>query len=441
MDRKPIIGIRVETGFHQVKKFIYSGLIEALTRRYTIIWIAPRDISEELRIIFERYGTFLFIDFKCSKTGLKIQSLHRAIREAWLLKKGEQLFKLYNKPRPKRVRDRFLGINLLRYFADLFILSRIRHWYSASDFIDQLRKNKIEALITTSYNSEMSKVFFAASNQLSVPLFLMINSWKDIFVNSFIPFAQIREIWVWDNQMINDILKRNPHLKQSKFKITGNSSFDQLINYSPKYNKVYYDNKYGADSNKSWIYWTMAPPGIYDDEIDVLIAVGKKLLEAGLKTHLLVRRNPNHGEKDFSDRELPDNITFTNHLIKYDQEKDEIIQPLEDEIEWYDLLYHSKLNISIPSTVTLEFIFFNKHVINYEFDKQNQINHNLKSFFESGFYKPLFSNSNYVHRAQNMAELINSVAKHINNDEQAVAGHKKSSQIIIQRLDQYLQCL
>jgi hypothetical protein len=436
--RKPVIGIRVETGFHQVKKFVYSGLAEQLCQSYQILWIAPNNVSAELKLTFEPFGEFLLIDEKTLRQRSKVESYHRRIRESWLLQSGMSLFRLYGQSRKKKLTDTLLGLNGLRIVADNLILQVVSSYYVHDDLISKLKEKNVSTLITTSYNSIVSKVFFVCGEKTGIPVVLMINSWKDVFVNSFVPFKGFKDIWVWDNQMKQNILDRNPHLSNIQFYTTGNPSFDQLKIHEPKFSKEHYAQKYKANINRPWVYVTLAPPGVFDDEIRVFIKIAESFLAHQIEVEFFVRRNPNHNETDFQDLKMPQNLRLTEHLIYYDEAKDEIIQPLEDESEWLDLLHYTSFNISLPSTVTLEFLALNKRVINYEFNFDDKLNLGVRSFFESGFYAPLFENSKLVHRAMSMNSLLELSREIIQEDTSPTPDQKLSVDVIIKRLHTWL---
>ena len=108
-----------------------------------------------------------------------------------------------------------------------------------------------------------------------------------------------------------------------------------------------------------------------------------------------------------------------------------LIQSEAGEIEWLDLLYHSKLNLSVPSTATLEFLTLNKKVYNIEFNANNEIDNRLKQFFNAGFYRDLFDDKR-VFRIKNIEQLLEKIDAPNFSDEIKI--EKKASEIILEYL-------
>ena len=60
----------------------------------------------------------------------------------------------------------------------------------------------------------------------------------------------------------------------------------------------------------------------------------------------------------------------------------------------------------MPSTVTLEFLKFNKPVLNIGFGPDGKFNNLLSQHFEAGFYRDIFKSNNLVHKAKNLNEFM-----------------------------------
>ena len=110
-----------------------------------------------------------------------------------------------------------------------------------------------------------------------------------------------------------------------------------------------------------------------------------------------------------------------------------IIQSKEGENEWLDLLQFSALNLSVPSTVALEFLAISKPVINVEFNSQNKLEKHVNQFFEAGFYKPLFDERK-VKRCKNISSLLNEIENAPTTIEKVAKKNKRASSTITEIL-------
>src|SRR5690606_31617397 len=74
--------------------------------------------------------------------------------------------------------------------------------------------------------------------------------------------------------------------------------------------------------------------------------------------------------------------------------------PFEDDNEiWASTIEYSEFNISIPSTVSLEFLYFKKRIVNVCFDKKNECSWEIQRFWDAEFYQSIIHNS-LVRRAK-----------------------------------------
>ena len=226
-----------------------------------------------------------------------------------------------------------------------------------------------------------------------------------------------------------------PYLKKSNFVISGNPTFDILIGVKPSQNREFYAEKYGLPVNSKWLLYTMMPVGLVIDEIDTIQFVAQELIKKHSEEEytIIVRKNPTHKVADFKGLDLLDNLVIADHYCTYDKEKDMIIQSIEGENEWLDLLQFSTLNLSVPSTVTLEFLALRKPVFNLEFNSLNKIDNRVTQFFEAGFYRHLFKD-NRVKRFKNISDLLYGLDKVSFTVNPNVSSKKKSGLLITETL-------
>jgi len=416
---KPVIGIWLEFGFHDVKKYIHSGFYKQIAHSFNIVWFSIDKESKEFDDYFRSTGfPVKYIDVEAlAKKTLKIEGYNIAIRKAWMKKNSIGVFNNYTQQRERKFRDEIAGLGIIKSLLEKITLLVTERYYF-SKYVDSLFKqyNIVTVLSTNSY-STFSKAFMITAQANHLKTFYLVNSWKDLYINDFVPFTKLTGMFVWSERMKKEYLLHMPYLREDSLYVTGNPTFDTFVFSPAKQPRNYYSEKYGIDENADWLYYTMAPPSpSRNDEIEIAIAIAKTLLKHYSKHEkvILLRRNPNHSKEDFLEMNLPENLILTTHYSTYDIEKDMIVQSQEGEDEWLDLVTYSTLNISIPSTVSLEFLLKNKKIININFGSNGKYDQRLKQFVEAEFYKPLFERSDVVlcNSPEEIIEVINSYSKH-----------------------------
>jgi len=410
---KQNLAIVLEFGYHEIKKYITSGFAEKLSKKYNIYWFAIDKQNKEFHNYFSTAGTRLIY---INKNQLPIPNKtveHRnlSIRRAWMQNKKVGQFHNYKKIGARSLKTKLIGNNILKLYYEKKTLQFVINNYASTYIKNQFQKYEIDSLLFTSYNSNFVKAAVITAQQMTLKTWYLVNSWKDLYINNFVPFNNLTALFVWSVQMQKDYLFHCNYLKQIPFYNTGNPTLDALLDYQPKQPLTYYSKKYNFNPNAKIGYYTMMPPGLVNDEIETINLTANYLLKLHSKEELvlLIRRNPNHDKKKFNDFELPKNTILTEHFTTYDKEKDLIIQTTEGEQEWLDLLYYTHFNLSVPSTVTLEFLTLNKPVLNIAYGPKGKLDNRISQHFNAGFYKPLFKNNKLIIKIDNLEELKMSI--------------------------------
>lgn len=412
MNNKPALAILLEFGFHEIKKYIHSGFARKLAEKFDIIWLAVNKNSKEFDEYFRNTGfPLIYIDSKKFAEGTKLEDYNQSVRRSYFVNHHKGLFHNYSTIRKKSFKTIIVGNTLFRYLFEKSSLSIIKRQYFSA-YLDEIYKsNKVNMVLTTSYASSFSKAAMVTAHASNLKTWHLVNSWKDLFINNFLPFDFLDGIFVWSERMKLDYLKDMKYLNPAIIHVTGNPTFDALIDSTPARDRAYYSEKYRLNPQATWILYTMMPPGIVNDEIESIILVAHELEKhyTANEMMILVRRNPNHGKSDFLDTDLPENLRIADHYCTYDKNNDMIVQSSEGEQEWIDLLHHCSLNLSVPSTVSLEFLTLGKPVLNIGFGPDGKEDERVFQHFKAGFYRPLFED-NIVKKVMDISELSNILA-------------------------------
>ncbi len=429
---KQNLAILLEFGYHEIKKYIPSGFAKKLSKKYNIYWFAIDKQNKKFHNYFSTVGTqLIYIDESLLPTPNKaVEYRNQSIRCAWMQNKKVGQFHNYKKVGTSTLKTKLLGNSILKSYYEKKTLQFIANNYASSYLKNQFQQYKIDSLLFTSYNSNFVKSAVITAQQMALKTWYLVNSWKDLYTNNFVPFNKLTALFVWSQQMQKDYLYHCNYLKQTPFYNTGNPTFDALLDYQPKQPLAYYSKKYNFNPKAKIGYYTMMPPGLVNDEIETINLTADYLLKLYPKETLVlfVRRNPNHDKEAFKDLVLPENIVLTEHFTTYDKEKDLIVQTEEGEQEWLDLLHYTHFNLSVPSTVTLEFLILNKPVLNIAYGPKGKVDNRISQHFKAGFYQPLFKNNKLVKQINSVNDIsfpINNIfdtkLEAVNNDTEKAA--------------------
>lgn len=408
---KPVLAILLEFGFHEIKKYIHSGFAKKMSGKFDIVWLAVKKNNKEFDDYFRSTGfPLIYIDNTKFAGSTKIEGFNQSVRRSYSVNQNKGLFHNYSTVRKKSFKTILIGNILFRYFFEIFSLDIINKHYFSEYLKEIFKSNNVNMVLTTSYASSFTKSAMITAHQLNLKTWHLVNSWKDLYINNFLPYNFLDGVFVWYDRMKEDYIREMSYLNPDNIFITGNPTFDILSVSKPHFSREYYAEKYQLPINSHWILYTMMPPGIVNDEIETIQLAAKEVL----KTHLpeeyciLVRRNPNHDKNDFLDVDLPSNMKLAEHYCTFDKKTDMIVQSTEGEQEWIDLLHYCDVNFSVPSTVTLEFLTLGKPVLNIGFGSDGKEDPRVRQHFEAGFYRPLFK-ENKVSKVMDIRGLNNAL--------------------------------
>jgi hypothetical protein len=411
---KERLAICLEFGFHDIKKYIHSGLASELAKEFDIVWLVLNKHNELLHEYLVNTGYDIeYIDStEILEINSRIEAYNQSIRRNWMVNKNLGLFHNYQIVRTKSLKTQLIGNSFLKHVFESLTLAHNRNYLNRY-LIELFKRKKFTKILFSGYSSTFIKNIMASAGHMSIETYCIVNSWKDLFVNNFIPRKSLTKLFVWDETMKADYLKHMPYLKTESLFNVGNPTFDYLIGSAPKFERVHYSQKYHLPIESKWIYYTMMPPGIVNNEIETIIFIAEQLCrQFGKEYMILIRKNPNHHRNEFMELKLPQNARLTQHYCEFDLEKDMLIQVAEGEQEWLDLLHYTIANFSVPSTVTKECMILGKLVFNIAFDKDNQIDQRLKQFFDAGFYRSIFDEKS-VFYIKNIESLILSLQNQV----------------------------
>lgn len=406
----------------EVRNLIVSGLAEKLKKNGEIVIITHYK-SELLNQLAKKYDLrqeYLPTEKYLRRSRLKIEGYFLSSRRSRLRLKGIKTFKLLKNSPDLSGKDYLKGNYLVYTLFRLITLKFINKNYFINELGDYLIKNKYTDVVMQSYYAPEQMSMGVTANRIGCKVWMTTWSWKEFYINEFIPF-QPNGLFVWSKKLKELYARFNTHIDNRAIIPVGNLSYDPFHNYKPCRSVDYYASKYGFTIEQSLILYTLVNPVVYKNEHLIIQKIIKALKIAFIDPPvLLLKPNPmdtTAGRFDFVEQEK--NVVMLDNLWEYDKEANFNTVSEEGNIEWMDLLYYAKMNISIPSTVTIEALLMNIPVINIGFDEKGSKNTSIQYLGKAFFYKDLFTR-NDVKLASNIEELI-FLIKHFENEEPAIS--------------------
>lgn len=375
----------------EYRNFFQSGLSQELSSRAKVSLLTYKKIDVILSELKEREISTIFLDpytFNTKKRN-KLESLFLVIRRTILKQRGKFLFRMFDDIKPLKLKHRIVG-NRLFYF----IFELISWRYNKKDYFDKeiassILNNNVTDIVIQSYFSAENMLVAITGKSLGCKVWVVNWGWKDFYFHEYVPF-EVDGLFTWSNDLKLKYLQFNKRLKSNAVFAIGNLSFDQMFNYSPARELEYYEKKYNFPKDSIIALYTMVNP-VFCDKEDLVIEIIHSELKStvGLENLIfLVKPNPmdvhrreNYDTNNFSE------IVYLDNLWHYDQANDFNLITEEGQTEWMDLLYYSKLNMSVASTVTVEALIMKKPVINILFGENGEMNKEFERFFNAPFYE------------------------------------------------------
>lgn len=377
----------------EYRSFFITNLSNKLLKQNDII-VIKRDINNDLFYMYEKEYTFKTINLErkyFEKSRLKIENIFQSIRRSRMKIKGFGTFKNYNAKSGEIFLKDILKGNLLVYcFFKFLTLKSIKKNYLDKSLQKVLLDNYITDVIISGYSSTSSINFAINSLSLNLNVWTFINSWKDFYINDFLPF-QPNAYFMWSDAMKEDYILMNKHIHIDTMIPTGNAIFDRFYNAKPSRNREYYEEKYTINKDKKILLYTMLDPDRYESESKIISLIYKELEKKYKNTFvILVKKNPFDSTKKIDNYfNGYQNISVLEHYSQRDKKNDFFIQSINGENEWIDLLYYSDIVLGAASTVALEAIMIKKPVITISFDEENNFSNFLFGLTQMNFYKKL----------------------------------------------------
>jgi hypothetical protein len=291
------------------------------------------------------------------------------------------------------------------------------------EYIKLLQEDKPSHLFFTHQRPPFLAPFLYAGIQNKIPTSTFIFSWDNLASKGRM-LGTFDYFLVWSNLMKSELLYFYSNVKKENIKVVGTPQFEPYVIKKYETTREYFINKFGLDINKKTICYSCADVSIGQNDPIVIEAIAEAIRNNKIEfpVQLLVRTSPAEDDSRFktvrdSYPEIIWNVpkwvlTRENHAESWSQR----IPSEEDIIDLRSLLGNVDLNINMCSTMSLDFMLFDKPVINTVFGNVDNGLYNDQRFLEYSHFKKVVD-SESVTIAKNATELTDQINEALSKPE------------------------
>lgn len=371
------------------KVIIYSGLPK---KSYDLIQLPKNVKIKELQIYTESRKTWFYRKLK----EVAHMYLHRNYYGI-----NNNLTRGY----PKKNTKRGILTKVVYKIANVFHSEKRINYYEKFQF-NSFKNNKVTQNYYNLLQSDNPIILFFthqrppylapllySAQQLNIHTCSFIFSWDNLASKGRM-MGNFDSYLVWSDLMKNEMKIFYPNVKEEDIKVIGTPQFEPYRLDKYKTDKKLFYEKFGLDNTKKIICYSCADTGIgANDSIHITSVMNYILKNNNQDLQLLVRTSPAEDGKRFEP--LKENfpqirwnipkwtLERSNHIESWSQR----IPSLEDMTDLKAVLKYSDVNVNMCSTMSLDFMLFDKPVINTVFGNEENGLYNDQLFLNYVHYK------------------------------------------------------
>lgn len=415
------------------RNFVMSDFITEAVQKFETI------------IIYSGLPINCYNDFDYLNIEIKELPVFKEGRFTWFFRKWKELGHLQKNKKfygmqdnltsgyPKSFSPRGILIKGLYFFTRIFhsnssiLLAENLQFLSFSknnitkEYLKLLTNDKPSHLFFTHQRPPYLAPFLYAAIQSKIPTSTFIFSWDNLASKGRM-LGAFDHFLVWSSLMKDELLYFYPNVKNEDVQIVGTPQFEPYVLDNYKSTKENFLSKFELDSSKKIICYSCADVSIGKNDPVVIKAIAEAIRNNEIKfdVQLLVRTSPAEDDSRFKAirDEFPEIIwnvpkwilTRENHQESWSQR----IPSQEDIIDLRSILENSDLSINMCSTMSLDFMLFDKPVINTVFGNLENGLYNDQRFLNYNHYKKVID-GNAVTIAKDKIELIDQINQTFGN--------------------------
>lgn len=308
------------------------------------------------------------------------------------------------------------------------------------EYIEFLNRDKPTHLFFTHQRPPYLAPFLYAAIQTKIPTSTFIFSWDNLASKGRM-LGTFNNFLVWSQLMKEELLYFYPNVKDENVQIVGTPQFEPYVLDKYKSTKEEFLSQFGLDSTKKIICYSCADVSIGPNDPLVIKVIAEAIRNNQIQfpAQLVVRTSPAEDDSRFKNirDEFPEIIwnvpkwvlTRENHQESWSQR----IPSYEDIKDLRSLLEFSDLNINMCSTMSLDFMLFDKPVINTVFGNRDNGLYDDQRFLNYDHFKKVVD-SGAVTIAKNKLELISQINEALQNPKKRNSERKSLIEMQVSKL-------
>ena len=424
------------------RNFIMSDFIDEATKQFDSV------------ILYSGLPISAYESISQSKITIKELDVYVESKPVWFFRKSKEVAHLQKYQSfygmkdnletgyPQNNSPRALLVKLIYFFTKLFpsdksilLAEKLQFLFFSKNRITQTYLKLLEGdqpshLFFTHQRPPFLAPFLYAAQQLKIPTSTFIFSWDNLASKGRM-LGTFDYFLVCSHLMQSELLYFYPMVKKEKVKVVGTPQFEPYV--MPKYETTAeaFHAKFRLNTDLKTICYSCADVSIGQNDPIVIRAIANAIRNNAIETkvQLLVRTSPAEDDSRFRSlrEEFPEIkwnvpkwiLTREGHAETWSQRV-----PSEEDIkDVRSLLEHVDLNINMCSTMSLDFMLFDKPVINTVFGNPENGLYDDQRFLKFGHFKKVVD-SKSVTIAKNETELIDKINQALDNPNERAKERK-----------------
>ncbi|WP_241234706.1 hypothetical protein [Nonlabens ponticola] len=277
-----------------------------------------------------------------------------------------------------------------------------------------MQQHRVDQLFFTHQRPPFIALLVIAARELGIPSTTFIFSWDNLASKGRMA-ATFDHYLVWSDLMKSDLLEFYKSVDSKQITVVGTPQFEPYTLPAFELEKEWFFDRFDLDATKKVICYSCADKSIGPNDPLVISTIAQAIKDQKIKSaQLLVRTSPAEDPARFREvqRQFPSikwneplwKSTRDNHPEPWSQR----IPQKADIAELRAILEYSDLNINMLSTMSLDFMLFDKPVVNTVFGNKENGLYNDQRFLSYQHYKTVVD-SGAVEIAKNAEELITAI--------------------------------
>ena len=391
---RPHIGLLILFG-PEVRAFLYSGLAERLARHARVSVITTNPASATFSNLEE--GEVQAAPREApSQWFEKVRVWNRRLHDGWMQTQGQARW--CNELTPSRLAEGVPGRktaeserNYPRWLRTAYELERaLARLSGGGQTWERLYERLgLNCVVAADYASPAAATALRAAARRDIPTVVLTNSWKDVYAH---PHVDTAPDWIGvAGQPEADHLRRlSPHLNAGRIAVTGSLHLERFLRPGRIPGRSEFCGRTGLDAARPFVCYTAASPRAVAGEHSIVEALLEAVACHPARPAVLLRLNP----REDGERFRPLQARFAHCVVQTPRwewdAKNDWNAPLPEDLDtWVATVYHSAFNVSIPSTVTLEFGAMGRLTLNVCFDADGSPQPANARYWDAPFYRQL----------------------------------------------------